>query len=143
MRTKTKAKIIYMCDDDPDLLEAVSSFLRDYGYRVETAGNHIELREKLQKNIPDLFILDIRLPERDGLWIAEGLHTWGIKAPIIFLTGYDKWINRFYEPFIGAFQYLVKPVPLQMLLEKIRQALSEQPASNFCSRTYALAGAVA
>ena len=120
-------KTIYMCDDDQDLLKAVSSFLRYSGYRVETASEYKELAEKLREKVPNLLILDIRMPERDGLWIAEGLHVWGSKVPIIFMTGYDKSFNRFYAPFIGSFQYLVKPVALQLLLEKIKQALFAKP----------------
>jgi DNA-binding response OmpR family regulator len=116
-----------MCDDDRDLLDSLGTFLKASGYQVETASEHNELMEKLREKVPDLLLLDVRMPEKDGFWVAEGLQALGVRVPIIFMTGYDKWIYRFYAPFVGSVYYLVKPIDLQLLLKKIEEALAKVP----------------
>jgi DNA-binding response OmpR family regulator len=126
METRT----VGICDDDPAILDCVAALLQSAGYRVFTAHHHEELARKLQEHSPDLLILDIRMPEHDGCWIAEGLQALGHKIPIIFLTGYDSLIYRLYAPFVGAVTYLTKPVDLTLLLSKVREVLDRSVAHN-------------
>ena len=128
MAMKTGEKTIFVCDDDQEVLDSVSLLLQSAGYRVLTAHEHKEFMAKLQEATPDLVLLDVRMPERDGYWIAEGLQVLGTKIPIIFMTGYDSMIYRLYAPFVGAVQYFVKPIDPPKLLGKIDQLLKPATA---------------
>ena len=119
-----ESKTICICDDDQAVLDATSALLEQAGYRVLVAHEHRELESAMRDTKPDLLILDVRMPERDGFWVAEGLHALGNTIPIIFMTGYDRWIYRLYAPFVGSVQYLTKPVPPNVLLQKIEKALA-------------------
>ena len=79
----------------------------------------------MQKMVPDLLILDVHLPEKDGFWVAENLQNLGVAIPIIFLTGDTRWAYRVYAPFVGPVEYLIKPFDPQVLLNKIKQVLAK------------------
>jgi len=117
------SKTICICDDDQEILNAVECVLSNAGYQVISAREHGELTQKLQDTPADLIILDVRMPGRDGFWIAECLQVLGSKVPIIFMTAYDKIIYRLYAPFVGSVEYLVKPVEPSVLLKKVERAL--------------------
>jgi DNA-binding response OmpR family regulator len=119
-----KKPTIAICDDDPEILNAVETLLSTAGYDVMLAHEHKELTQKLQGNTPDLLILDVRMPERDGFWIAECLQVLGSKIPIMFMTSHDKLIYRMYAPFVGSIEYLIKPVDPTVLLKKVQRALN-------------------
>jgi DNA-binding response OmpR family regulator len=119
---------IFICDDEAETLVALSELLRNAGYDVCTAVGHDEMLQQIQLgNPPDLIVLDVRMPERDGIWIAENLRALGVNVPIIFHTGCDSLIYRLYAPFVGAAAYLTKPCDASVLLSKIEKAL-EFPA---------------
>ena len=84
----------------------------------------------MQQCSPSVIILDIRMPERDGFWLAEGLQALGQQIPIIFLTGYDSMIYRLYAPFVGSIAYLTKPVDTKLLLAKVEKALNRSPVTT-------------
>ena len=117
-------KKILICDDDQDTLDALSVLLRNAGYEVLTAHEHNELSAKMRDSDPDLILLDVRMPERDGFWIAEGLQVLGRSIPIILMTAYDRMIYRLYAPFVGCVEYLVKPIDPRVLLSKINHTLA-------------------
>jgi len=114
---------IVVCDDDPQTLDALAELLSNAGYAVSTAASHTEMLDKFDTAHPDLLILDVRLPEHDGMWIAESLLSHGRNIPIIFHTGCDAPSYRLYAPFVGASAYLTKPCDSAVLLEKIEEAL--------------------
>jgi DNA-binding response OmpR family regulator len=117
-------RTICLCDDDQEILDATSSVLTHAGYSVVQAHDHKELTRKLRECAPDLIILDVRMPERDGFWIAECLQVLGSTVPIMFMTAYDKILYRLYAPFVGSVEYLIKPVDPQVLLKKVEHALA-------------------
>jgi DNA-binding response OmpR family regulator len=117
-------KTICLCDDDQEILDATSCVLTNAGYNVVMAHDHKELTSKLQDCAPDLIILDVRMPERDGFWVAECLQVLGNTVPIMFMTACDKMIYRLYAPFVGSVEYLTKPVDPRLLLKKIERALA-------------------
>jgi len=122
--TSEAQKTILVCDDDQDILDAVSMALVNAGYKVVTAHEHKELTNQIRLSPPDLIILDVRMPERDGFWIAEFLQVLGVNVPIMFMTAYDQMVYRLYAPFVGAVEYLIKPVDMQILLKKVERALA-------------------
>lgn len=120
---------IFICEDDPETLEALSDLLRSAGYEVRGALGHAEMLQQIQLGSPpDLIVLDVRMPERDGIWVAENLRALGVNVPIIFHTGCDSLIYRLYAPFVGAAAYLTKPCDASVLLSKIEKALEIRAA---------------
>jgi two-component system, NtrC family, response regulator AtoC len=119
-------KTVLLCDDDQSILDAVSDVLLDAGYEVFTSHNHVEFLAQMRHCNPSVIILDVRMPERDGFWLAEGLQSLGKQIPIIFLTGYDSMIYRLYAPFVGSIAYLTKPVDTHRLLEKVHKATNRE-----------------
>lgn len=126
MTSSSLAPAVCVCDDDQAVLDAVAAVLQTAGYRVLLAHEHKELETALRDEKPDLLILDVRMPGHDGFWVAEGLHALGSTIPIIFMTAYDRWIYRLYAPFVGAAQYLVKPVDPRVLLGKVEKLLARK-----------------
>lgn len=118
-----KQTTILVCDDNEDILEVVSLIVRRAGYHVISANGYKELLPLLDSARPDLLISDIRMPERDGFWIAEHMQMQGIRTPIIFMTAYDSNLYRTYAPFVGSVGFVTKPIDSQDLLAQIKKAL--------------------
>lgn len=117
-------KTIIVCDDCDDILGLFYSLLRRDGYRVETVHGYAELKEVLKHTKPDLFVLDVLMPECDGFWIAEELQVQGYQVPTIFITAYDSPALRLNAPVVGAVEYLLKPIDPDILLQKVAKALN-------------------
>ena len=122
---------ILVCDDDDAILESVSSILTNGGYRVVTAHDHKEFFSVLKSERPSAIILDVRMPERNGLWLAENLQVLGFSTPIIFLTACDSFVYKLYAPFVGAVAYLMKPVDPYVLLEKLNHSIKPKLATHY------------
>ena len=123
-------KLIVVCDDCDDILGMLYSLLRRVGYRVETVHGYRELQELLKTAKPDLFILDVLMPEFDGFWIAEELHSQGYSVPIMFITAYDSPALRLNAPVMGAVEYLLKPIDPDILLPKVAKAFQLKPSET-------------
>ena len=120
--TDDKNKIL-VCDDNEDILEVVSTIVRRAGYSVISANGYQELLPLIDSVRPNLLICDIRMPERDGFWIAEHLQMHGIRIPIIFMTAYDSNLYRTYAPFVGSVGFVTKPIDSQELIAQIKKAI--------------------
>lgn len=123
----TSEKLIAVCDDSDDILGMLYAVLRRVGYRVETVHGYSELQELLKTVKPDLFILDVLMPEFDGFWIAEELLSQGVQSPMMFITAYDSPALRLNAPVIGAVEYLMKPIDPEILLPKVEKAIQNKP----------------
>ena len=129
----TATKRILICDDQDDTLDSTRQLLALEGYDVVTARNHVEFFERFKSSRPDLLILDIRMPSRDGFCIAETVQVLDNHIPIIFFTGYDRPLYRMYSTVAdGAADYLVKPVDPDRLLASVKRALSLKAYSSSC-----------
>ncbi|MDR2599385.1 MAG: response regulator [Oscillospiraceae bacterium] len=106
-------------DDTSFFLATIKSFLADSGYNITCINGGKQTLNYLKNNIPDLFILDIEMPEMDGFELAEHIRGAGITVPIIFLTGNSKTdaVQRAIK--VGANDFIIKPVNKAQLLERI------------------------
>jgi len=129
-------KLILIVDDDPDFLEILSNKLKNQGFNVETANNGKEALEKLEHLQPDFIILDVMMPEIDGIDTAlELTKRFNLKAlKFIFLTNYgeENWpeevslkIDEGFAKQIGAITYLRKHIPLEEIIKTIEKLLKE------------------
>jgi CheY-like chemotaxis protein len=129
-----KNKLILLADDDQDFLEILSTKLKDQGFNIETAKNGKETLEKLQHIKPDLIILDVMMPEMDGIdtaiELAKNFNLNEVK--FIFLTNYgeDNWpqeislkVDGNFAKQIGALAYIRKQQPLENIIETLNKLL--------------------
>lgn len=121
---------ILICDDNEDILEVVTVIMQKAGYDVKGVTSYKELLPLIDAQKPDLLICDIRMPERDGFWIAEHIQSKNLNIPIIFMTAYDSNLYRTYAPFVGSVGFVTKPLDSQDLLLQVKKALRPKPLSE-------------
>ncbi|PRX56525.1 response regulator transcription factor [Flagellimonas meridianipacifica] len=122
---KTKDIKILLVDDEPDILEIVSYNLSAEGYEVFTAKNGAEGVVKAKKKSPHLIILDVMMPEMDGIEACEVLrNTPGLENTIItFLTARGEDYSQVAGFDAGADDYITKPIKPKVLVSKVKALL--------------------
>ncbi|SFP87733.1 DNA-binding transcriptional response regulator, NtrC family, contains REC, AAA-type ATPase, and a Fis-type DNA-binding domains [Nitrosomonas cryotolerans] len=115
---------ILIVDDEIGIRELLSEILHDEGYRVALAENAEQARIWRSQTRPDLVLLDIWMPDTDGItllkdWASSGMLT----MPVIMMSGHGTIDTAVEATRIGAFGYLEKPIPLQKLLSTVGKAL--------------------
>jgi len=103
-------KTILIVDDDPLILKTLSTHFSKSGYEVLTADDGKEGLQRYSESMPDLVILDIRLPDLDGLEALRRIRDIDPKAIVIIITAYDDMKTTVEAIKSGAFEYLVKPL---------------------------------
>ncbi|UCD34403.1 MAG: response regulator transcription factor [Nitrospiraceae bacterium] len=114
---------ILAVDDDRDILKVLKANLELHGYDVMTAENWAGARELLQSRLPDLVLLDVMLPDGDGMEICRQLRTEMPSVPVIMLTAKDKVSEKVFGLESGADDYVVKPFETLELVARIRACL--------------------
>lgn len=122
---KKKDIKILLVDDEPDILEIVSYNLSSEGYEVFTAKNGIEGVAKAKKKKPHLIILDVMMPEMDGIETCETIrNTTGLENTIIvFLTARGEDYSQVAGFDAGADDYITKPIKPKVLVSKVKALL--------------------
>ncbi|MGW9684200.1 response regulator transcription factor [Flagellimonas sp. 2504JD1-5] len=121
----TKDIKILLVDDEPDILEIVSYNLSAEGYQVYTAKNGVEGVAKAKKKTPHLIILDVMMPEMDGIEACEIIrNTSGLENTIItFLTARGEDYSQVAGFDAGADDYITKPIKPKVLVSKVKALL--------------------
>ncbi|MEY8020708.1 response regulator transcription factor [Muriicola sp. SD30] len=116
---------ILLVDDEPDILEILKYNLSSEGYQVSTAKNGVEGVEKAKKKKPHLIILDVMMPEMDGIEACEKIrHTDGLQDTIItFLTARGEDYSQVAGFDAGADDYITKPIKPKVLVSKVKSLL--------------------
>ncbi|WP_347555556.1 response regulator [Robbsia sp. KACC 23696] len=120
---------ILVVDDEMGIRELLSEILGDEGHAVEQAENAQQARLYRQKSAPDLVLLDIWMPDTDGVtllkeWAAQGQLT----MPVIMMSGHATIDTAVEATKIGALNFLEKPIALQKLLKAVEQGLARGAA---------------
>lgn len=121
---KNKAKIL-LVDDEPDILEIVGYNLSQEGYQITTAANGKEAIVKAKSDLPDLIIMDVMMPEMDGIEACETIR----KIPelsnviITFLTARNEDYTQVAGFDAGADDYISKPIKPKLLVSKVNALL--------------------
>ena len=112
---------ILIADDEPDILEIISFNLQANGYEVTTAKNGDEAFEKAKKLLPDLIILDIMMPGKNGIEVCNLLRMIPSfkETLIVFLTALSDETTEIKGLETGADDYLTKPISPKVLISKI------------------------
>lgn len=108
---------VYVVEDEPELLHLLSTYLERDGHQVLGFENGLDAERATVANPPDLLILDVLLPGRDGLAMLRNIRAQGVRAPVILLTALGQERERLEGFRAGADDYVVKPFsPAELML---------------------------
>ncbi len=113
---------IFVVDDEAPAREMVGDYLKMHGFSVTLCDGGRSLRQAIDGGAPDLIVLDLNMPEEDGLSIVRDLKT-RASTPVIMLTATASPIDRVVGLELGADDYLAKPCELRELVARIRSVL--------------------
>jgi DNA-binding NtrC family response regulator len=117
---------VLVVDDEPDIRDLVQDILEDEGYQVDIAENGEVAKEKLRQRRPDVLLLDIWMPDIDGITILKQLteNEETLSFPVIMMSGHGTIETAVESTRLGAYDFLEKPLSLAKLLLTIEHALS-------------------
>src|SRR3954451_12577553 len=119
---ETAPKILVV-DDEPSLVDAVSTALRYEGFDVEEAPTGREALAAVARAEPDLIVLDWMLPDIEGIEVGRRLRAQGFKSAILFLTAKDAVENKVEALRAGGDDYVTKPFSLAEVVERVQAIL--------------------
>jgi two-component system phosphate regulon response regulator OmpR len=114
---------IWVVDDDPELRKLLEQFLTTQGFEVKSFADARDIERQLQRHRPDLLVLDVMMPEVDGLEACRRIRASGDDVPIIMLTARNEPLHRVVGIEIGADDYLGKPFLPRELTARINAVL--------------------
>ncbi len=116
------AQHIAVVDDEPDIRATIGEYLEMKGYRVTTCDGGAALRAVLDRDTVDLVLLDVAMPEEDGLSVARFLSA-STDVNFVMVTAAGEVVDRIVGLELGADDYLAKPVDLRELLARVKTVL--------------------
>ncbi|UCB49283.1 MAG: sigma-54-dependent Fis family transcriptional regulator [Deltaproteobacteria bacterium] len=114
---------ILIIDDDDQLRKSFVKLLTEEGYSVESAPSGEAGLELVHRNVPDLVVLDMRLPGMNGFETFQSIHEMEPRLPVIIMTAYGTTETAIEATKMGAFDYVLKPFDIPDMLKVIGQAL--------------------
>lgn len=120
---------IALVDDDRNILTSVSIALEAEGYTVSTYTDGASGLDGIVNNIPDLAILDIKMPRMDGMELLRRLRQ-KTDVPVIFLTSKDEEIDELFGLKMGADDFITKPFSQRLLVERVKAILRRSDSDN-------------
>ena len=124
---------LLVVDDEQAVRESLRRSLRFNGYEVLTANDGLEAVETVRAENPELLILDIMMPNMDGLEVCRTLRSEGWDRPILVLTARDGVSDRVSGLDVGADDYLPKPFALEELLARVRSLVRRASADSIAA----------
>lgn len=133
---------VLLVDDEQDILDLVSYNLEKEGFEVHTANNGKEAIDIAMRTIPDLILLDVMMPEMDGMETCMELREKGQldKTMIAFLTARGEDYSQIAGFDAGADDYISKPIKPRVLVSRVKALLRRQENNSMNSRTYSAKG---
>lgn len=127
-----EAPLILVVDDEPQLLRFLTAALKSHDYRVLTASTASEGERLILSHRPDAILLDLGLPDRDGLEVVANVRGW-CDTPIIVISARGKEDDKVEALEAGANDYLTKPFGTRELIARIRVALRTRSQASAAS----------
>ena len=124
--TKKERSRILVIDDDESVRRSLAAVLKDQGYTVDVAASGREAMGKSKVGFYNLALVDLRLPDMDGIRLLTEIRETVPKMVKIIITGYPSLENAIEAVNRGADGYMVKPYNMDDLLRKIRESLQKQ-----------------
>ena len=132
MSQALEGKRILLVDDDNDILISMQAAFEPTGAIVDTAANGNKAVELVEKNQPDLVVLDMMLPGRSGFLVLEKIKARkprGSKPHVIMITGNQGGRHKMYAESLGVSEYFTKPVKMDKLISTAERLVSPPPAA--------------
>ena len=122
------SKVILVVDDEPNILLSLEYLMQQAGYEVRSARDGESALAEIERELPDLVLLDVMMPKRDGYEVCQAIRSrpeWkGVK--VIMLTAKGREVEREKGISLGADDYVTKPFATQELVDKVRLTLGEE-----------------
>jgi two-component system, OmpR family, response regulator len=122
------AKVLIV-EDDPELRSVLARSLREEGFAVDSVATGGEVLARVDASVPDVYVIDVGLPDADGRDVCQALRARGVVAPVLFLTARDAVVDRVAGFDAGGDDYVAKPFALVELVARI-QALLRRAGSS-------------
>ncbi len=122
MRDIMSARILVV-DDQPNLVDLLRTVLEFHGFAVSAAGTAAAAVETAARERPDLILLDVMLPDGDGMDVCRRLRTAGSEAAVVFLTARDARADEIAGLAYGGDDWITKPFDMDVLLARVRAVL--------------------
>jgi putative two-component system response regulator len=119
----TAKNTLLIVDDDPYVLESISSLLREYGYIVHTCQNANEAMKQVMNNHLDVILTDIKMPQITGIELLQNIHTYNQQIPVILMTAFAELDVAVDAIKRGAFDFITKPYNPDYLLHSVEKAV--------------------
>jgi two-component system response regulator FixJ len=127
---------VFLVDDDPGALDSLQFLLKSNGFSVETFSSPREFLNSYDADRPGCLVLDLRMPEMDGLALQERLRSRETQLPIIFVTGHGDVPHCAQAIKAGAIDFLEKPVRSDVILDRVRCALETDQRNRRVQATH-------
>ena len=124
-------------EDNPKISDIIKHALEEHAYQVETTASGHEAESLAARFEFDLIILDLMLPDHDGITLCKNLRRIGVSAPILMLTALSDTDNKVAGLEAGADDYLTKPFELEELVARVRALLRRTQASDSATLKHA------
>src|SRR5210317_1540615 len=122
---------ILVVDDEPDIRQLVKEILEDEAYSVEVAKDGESARQIYARQKPDLVLLDIWMPDIDGISLLKEWSDNGrLESQVVIMSGHGTLETAVEATRLGAFDFVQKPLSLAKLLATVRKALESRPQSS-------------
>ncbi len=122
---------ILVADDDADIRSLLSTLLTDEGYRTVEATSGREVMSQVRADPPDLILLDLRMPDMNGIDIMRRLRDEGLNVPVLFITAHGTASSAIQAMQLGAYDYIMKPFEVEDVALRVRRFFEhEQLASE-------------
>src|SRR5260221_4303466 len=131
MSESLKEKRILLVDDDGDILSSMQAAFEPTGAVIETASNGNKAVELVEKNEPDVVVLDMMLPGRSGFLVLEKIKARKPRASkpfVIMITGNQGGRHKMYAESLGVSEYFTKPVKMDKLVSTAERLVGRTPA---------------
>ena len=134
-----KIKIL-LVDDEQEFVETLSERIRMREHDSEVALDGEQALKKMDDDLPDVVVLDLKMPGMDGMEVLRKIRNAYPKVQVIMLTGHGSEKDEEEARKLGAFEYLQKPVEIETLMKKVKKAYKNKFESSMMAATFAEAG---
>jgi two-component system OmpR family response regulator len=124
------ASRILVVDDEPSIVDSVATVLRYEGFEVEVAHSGRMALQKAQEQLFDLIVLDVMLPDLDGLEVTRRIRADGLDVPVLFLTARAEVEDRIAGLTVGGDDYVAKPFSLMEVVARTRAILRRRSTTE-------------
>src|SRR5256714_10312055 len=111
---------VLIAEDDAELRSVLGRGLAEEGFTVEAVATGGELLARVANKLPDIFVIDIGLPDADGRDVTQALRARGVQTPVLFLTARDALVDRISGFDAGGDDYVSKPFALAELVVRLQ-----------------------